>query len=149
MIRREQVQGQWRAVREILAHHTNEVKRMDIVIEIARQEFAAELNDSATATKVAEALPIEGEASTWGEEIYFTIPVDADLEEDATEVVELGDLGYWPLGNAFCIFFGRTPMSSEDEIRPYSAVNVIGKLQCDLEPLKEIRGGERVVVRKA
>lgn len=122
---------------------------MEIVIEIAGQEFRAELNDSLTAQKVAEALPIEGQASTWGEEIYFSIPVDAELEEDAVEVVEVGDLGYWPVGKAFCVFFGRTPMSSDDEIRPYSAVNVIGKLRCDVEPLKKIAGGEKILIRKA
>lgn len=122
---------------------------MKIVIEIAGQEFPAELNDSPTAEQIGAALPIEGNVSTWGEEIYFTIPVEVELEDSAKEVVELGDLGYWPVGRAFCMFFGRTPMSDGDEIRPYSAVNVIGKLECDLEPLKKISNGETVVVRKA
>lgn len=119
-----------------------------IVVEIAGQEFPTELNDTETARKVAAALPIKARVSTWGEEIYFEIPVEAE-EENAARVVELGDIGYWPPGRAFCLFFGRTPMSTDDEIRPYSAVNIIGKLACDLEPLKRIRDGEKVLIRKA
>jgi hypothetical protein len=122
---------------------------MKIVIEIVGQQFPAELDDSPTAGKIGAALPIEGKVSTWGEEIYFSIPVEVELDDSAKEVVELGDLGYWPVGRAFCMFFGRTPMSDGDEIRPYSAVNVIGKLQCDLEPLKKIRDGEDVLIREA
>lgn len=119
---------------------------MDIVIEIAGREFPADLNDSATAAKVMDALPLEARAATWGEEIYFTIPVEAE-EENAVETVEAGDLAFWPAGNAFCIFFGPTPMSRENEIRPYSPVNVIGRLRCDLDPLRSIEDGEPVTVR--
>ncbi len=97
----------------------------------------AQLNDSPTAQEVWEALPFETSFNTWGDEIYFSIPVEMDLESDAQEVVQSGDLGYWPSGNAFCIFFGPTPMSDEGEIRPASAVNVIGKVISDEERLKE------------
>ena len=97
----------------------------------------AELNDGPTAKKVWEALPIETSFNTWGDEIYFSIPVEAELESDAREVVESGDLGYWPSGNAFCIFFGPTPISSAGEIRPASAVNMIGKVISDAARLKE------------
>ena len=84
----------------------------------------AVLNDTPTATAIWEALPIEARASTWGDEVYFSIPVHL-AEENAQEVVSLGDLGYWPPGHAFCIFFGPTPTSRGDEIRPASPVNAI------------------------
>lgn len=109
----------------------------------------AELNDSPTARKVWEALPIEAAGNTWGDEIYFPIPVTAQLEPDAKEVVMLGDLGYWPTGSAFCIFFGPTPVSRGDEIRPASAVNVIGKISGDPKVFKEIRPGGKVRLEKA
>ena len=96
----------------------------------------AHLNDSPTAQKVWEALPIETSFNTWGDEIYFSIPVAMELESDAQELVESGDLGYWPSGNAFCIFFGPTPISSEGEIRPASAVNIIGRMTDDGTKLK-------------
>jgi hypothetical protein len=97
----------------------------------------AHLNDSPTAQKVWEALPIEASFSTWGDEIYFSVPVAMELESDAQELVQLGDLGYWPSGNAFCIFFGQTPISNEGEIRPASAVNIIGRITSDATRLKE------------
>ena len=97
----------------------------------------ARLNDSPTAQKVWEALPIEASFSTWGDEIYFSIPVAMELESDAQELVQSGDLGYWPSGNAFCIFFGPTPISDEGEIRPASAVNIIGGISGDSTVLKE------------
>ena len=97
----------------------------------------AELNDSPTAQKIWEALSIETSFSTWGDEIYFSIPVTMELESDAQELVQSGDLGYWPSGNAFCIFFGPTPISSQGEIRPASAVNMIGRVSDDPTELKE------------
>jgi hypothetical protein len=97
----------------------------------------AHLNESTTAQEVFKALPLESSFSTWGDEIYFAIPVEMELESDAKEVVQLGDLGYWPSGNAFCIFFGPTPMSGPGEIRPASAVNVIGQVTDDATRLKE------------
>ena len=100
-----------------------------------------------TAKKIWEALPIEARANTWGDEIYFSIPVDAD-PENPREVVELGDLAYWPPGNAFCIFFGRTPASRGDEIRPASAVNVFGKVEGDPKVFKKVRSGERVRIER-
>ena len=81
-----------------------------ILIKAAEVVVEAELNKSATAEAIWQALPIEGPANTWGEEIYFRIPVSQDLEPEASELVELGDLGYWPQGEAFCIFFGATPV---------------------------------------
>ena len=105
----------------------------------------AELNDTDTAAAVWDALPIHENGSTWGNEIYFRIPVDAELE-DGQEVVELGDLGYWPPGQAFCLFFGPTPASQGDEIRPASEVTVIGKITGDTDGLKSVSSGIPVLV---
>ncbi len=111
---------------------------MKIRITVGDVSLEAELNDTATAKKIAEILPFEGPFNTWGDEIYFEVPVQADLEPDAKEEVELGDLGYWPTGNAFCIFFGPTPMSRADKIIPASAVNIIGKVLGDATKLKAV-----------
>ncbi len=100
-----------------------------------------------TARAIWEALPIEARVSTWGDEIYFSIPVEAE-EENPKEVVEMGDLGYWPPGSAFCIFFGRTPASRGDEIRPASPVNVVGRISGDPMIFKKVRGGEKVTLEK-
>jgi hypothetical protein len=108
----------------------------------------AVLNDSHTAEAIWQALPIEATGSTWGDEIYFSIPVHLG-EENGQEVVELGDLGYWPPGNAFCIFFGPTPMSRGNEIRPASAVNVFGKLEGDPTVFQAVPSGTRVMIERA
>ncbi len=108
----------------------------------------AELNETATAEAIWKALPIEARANTWGDEIYFSIPVHLG-EEDAQAVVEKGDLGYWPAGDAFCIFFGRTPASRGDEIRPASPVNVFGRVEGDAAVFKGVRSGEKVTVDRA
>jgi hypothetical protein len=109
----------------------------------------AELNDSETSQKIIEALPIHGEAQVWGGEIYFPINVSAELESDATEVLEEGQLAYWPPGKAFCIFFGPTPASQGDEIKAASAVNVVGKIQGDLSDLWTIEAGTDVLIELA
>jgi uncharacterized protein len=111
---------------------------MKIKITIGKLTMEAELNDSPTAKQVAEALPIKTSFSTWGDEIYFSIPVRAGLEKSAQEVVEVGDLGYWPPGKAFCIFFGQTPASRPGKIMPASAVNIIGKVLGDAARFKQI-----------
>ncbi len=103
----------------------------------------AELNDSRTAAAIVKALPIEAKAETWGDEIYFSIGRSLP-GESPREVVELGDLGYWPPGQAFCIFFGPTPMSRGDEIRPASAVNVVGRVVGDARAFVRVRAGSRV-----
>jgi len=122
--------------------------RIRIVME-ATGPVEATLTDesSDTAKAIWEALPIEARANTWGDEIYFGIPVDAD-PESPREVVDLGDLAYWPPGNAFCIFFGKTPASRDDEIRPASAVNVFGKVKGDPKVFKKVRSGERVRIER-
>jgi hypothetical protein len=110
-----------------------------------RQE--AELNDSQSAGKIWEALPINARASTWGDEVYFSIPVKTKLARPR-EFVEKGDPGYWDAGRAFCIFFGPTPASAEGEIRPASAVDVVGKLLGRPEEFKAVRDGDPVRVER-
>jgi hypothetical protein len=118
-------------------------------IRITAGQVSAEasLDASATATAVWDALPIEARAETWGDEIYFGIGL-ALGEEAPKAVVEMGDLGYWPPGQAFCIFFGRTPASQGDEIRPASPVNVLGRLTGDATIFKKVRAGTRVRVER-
>lgn len=108
-------------------------------------EALGALDDSATAQAIAQALPIEASANTWGDEIYFSIPVRC-AEENPKEVVEMGDLGYWKPGSAFCIFFGPTPASRGNEIRPASAVNVVGRVTGDPTVFKSVSDGARVVI---
>ncbi|HBQ28186.1 hypothetical protein HY02_07460 [Peptococcaceae bacterium SCADC1_2_3] len=107
----------------------------------------AELNFTKIADAIWQALPLSSKVNVWGEEIYFTIPVKVELE-DGQEVVSRGDLGYWPLGSAFCIFFGPTPVSKENEIRAASAVNIFGKLIDDPEVFKKVKEGERIVIER-
>ena len=119
-----------------------------IKISAGNVSMEAELNDSSTAHMIWNALPIEKHGNTWGDEIYFSIPVRAQ-EENAKAVVEKGDIAYWPPGSAFCIFFGPTPASSGDEIRPASPVNVVGKLLGDSEKFKSVSHGEKVIIEKS
>lgn len=108
----------------------------------------AELNDSATAKMIKEALPIEGKANRWGDEIYFSIPVKAKAEPDASPEVEIGDIAYWPPGSAFCIFFGPTPVSREDQIRAASDVNIVGKLLGEPKEFKKVESGVTVKLER-
>jgi hypothetical protein len=105
----------------------------------------AELNDSKTAAAIAAALPISARGDTWGDEIYFDVGLALPAEAPR-ETVALGDLGYWPPGRAFCIFFGPTPMSRGDEIRPASAVDVIGRVLGDPRAFTRVRSGTRVTI---
>ena len=116
------------------------IKTESIVME-------AEFNNSRTAAMIWDALPITSPANKWGDEIYFTTPVDARLDNGVI-IVELGDLAYWPPGRAFCIFSGPTPMSQGDEIRSATAVNVIGKLLGDATVFKQVKNWERVTVEQ-
>jgi uncharacterized protein len=118
---------------------------LQIILQAGEIQVTGELNDSSTAQAIGKALPIEARVSTWGEEIYFTIPVQADLEATARELVDYGDIGYWPRGCALCLFFGPTPISSPGEIRPASAVTIVGKLCGDIQRLKEVPEG--IIIR--
>ena len=117
-----------------------------IKITAGQIQVKAELNDSPTAKSIFEVLPIKTRGNRWGGEIYFSIPVEAGLEADSRDVLEAGELGYWPTGNAFCIFFGPTPASEADEIRAASAVNIIGTIKGDLSQLPDIPDGAIVCI---
>lgn len=119
-----------------------------ITIEAGQIQAEADLNDTKTAQAVWKALPIEGSANLWGDEIYFAIPVKMELER-GQEIVQVGDIGYWPAGSALCIFFGETPVSRKGEIRPASAVTVLGKVTTDTSVFKKVSSGDRVVLSKA
>lgn len=119
---------------------------MKIRITVGKLSMVAELNDTPTARKVAAALPLRCSFNTWGDEIYFSVPVSAPLDESARETVEIGDLGYWPTGEAFCIFFGPTPMSTGGKIIPASAVNIIGKVLGDATEFKSVMTAREVVL---
>ena len=119
----------------------------NIVITAGFIRLEAELNDTFTAKAISNILPITAAANTWGDEIYFSMPITLELE-NGQEVVDLGDLGYWPPGGAFCIFYGLTPASQGDEIRPASAVTIIGKVQGDVTALKQT-SVEQVVIEAA
>ena len=118
-----------------------------IRITVGSVTLEAELNDSRAAQMVWDALPFEANGQTWGDEIYFRIPVDARLE-NPKPVVDLGDIGYWPDGHAFCIFYGKTPASSEYDIVAASPVDVIGRVQSDVSVLMGTTRPGRVRVEK-
>jgi hypothetical protein len=121
----------------------------DITIIAGDLRLNAFLADSPTAIALADALPITGRAQLWGDEIYFSVPqVAADLDDTAATVVNVGDLGYWPTGKAFCIFFGLTPGSLPGEIRPASAVNLVGRVTDDPCCLKQVPEGAPVRLEK-
>jgi len=118
-----------------------------ITITAGSVSAEAELNDSKTASALWDALPIQARANTWGDEVYFGIPVHMG-EENGREVVSMGEIGYWPPGHAFCIFFGRTPASRGSEIRAASAVNPLGKIIGDAKAFKSVRDGETVTIER-
>lgn len=112
-------------------------------------EVRAEMIDKnpETADAIWNSLPLKSEVKKWGDEIYFTIPVEIGLE-NPQDVVEMGDIGYWPPGKAFCVFFGLTPVSIEGKIKPASPVNVFAKVVGDVEILKKIKDGDKIKVIK-
>ncbi|MBN2407558.1 MAG: hypothetical protein JXJ19_07655 [Elusimicrobia bacterium] len=122
------------------------MKRIKIITGLF--ELEAELNGSKTADKIYKILPLSAVADIWGEEVYFPVPVYEGLENGA-ETVSEGDMAYWPDGNAFCIFFGRTPVSTDEEIRPVSAVTPIGRVKGSFAGLKKLKNGDRINLEKA
>ncbi len=111
-------------------------------------QMKAELNSSATANSIWEKLPIRGTVNTWGEEIYFQIPVQME-HENAVSVVEEGDVAYWPEGKSFCIFFGQTPASTAKEIKPASPVNPVGRLLGEPGAWKAVKPGTEITLEQA
>lgn len=121
----------------------------EVVIKIDDEVVDAELNDGPTARAILDALAIRAEAQRWGGEIYFSIPVSCELEDDSRDVLEAGELAYWPPGRAFCIFFGPTPASQGNEIRAASSVNIVGRLTGEFSSLWDVPDGAPVSIEKA
>jgi hypothetical protein len=119
-----------------------------IQIRAGAVRAAAQLHDNETADAIWQALPIRGRANRWGDEVYFEIPVRVDQAVDACQVLEPGELGYWPVGHAFCIFWGPTPASRGGEIRAASAVNVFGQLEGDAHAFAGVADGEDIQIDK-
>ena len=113
--------------------------RLKIIAKEANVEMAATLNDSDTARKLVKILPVDGRAQTWGEEVYFEIPLKL-AERDPHATVPDGTIAYWPPGHAFCIFFGQTP---------YSPVNVLGALDGDPNLFARVRSGDTIRLEAA
>ncbi len=118
-----------------------------IKIAVGNVTATATLNDSGMADAIWEACPIKSVARTWGDEIYFDIPVDTP-GEDLQPTVGMGDLAYWPPGPAFCIFFGPTPMSSGTEIRPASPVSIFGKVDGEPTVFRQVKSGAPITVEQ-
>ncbi|MBN1780520.1 hypothetical protein JW948_05290 [bacterium] len=106
----------------------------------------ARLLPNRSADAVWQSLPLEAVVNTWGQELYFSLPLDIPMDNDAREILEPGDLAYWPVGQTFCLFFGPTPVSTDHRPRAASAVNIFGKVDDDLEKLRYILSGDRVSV---
>lgn len=121
----------------------------NIKIIIKDLKFIIALNNSKTSSKIYEALPLESTVSRWGDEIYFKIPVHSELE-DGIEILELGSVAYWPPGSSICIFFGKTPVSTNDKPQAVSPVTVIGKIidKEIISELKRIKDGEKIEIKK-
>ena len=116
----------------------------ELLITLNGQNYHARLNNSPTVEKLINALPVEGKANIWGEEIYFEVPVSTAPERDAQEEVDVGTIAYWPSGRAFCIFFGPTPVSTGENPRAYSPVNILGKIEGEVSGLKKVKQGDVV-----
>jgi hypothetical protein len=129
----------------------NEKMRRITIRSKAIGEVTAELYDDKTpktTDAVWSVLPIKGIVNTWGDEIYFSIAVEIG-RENSQQVVEKGAIGYWPPGKAFCIFFGPTPASEQNEIRAASPVNVFGKVVGNPDVFKKVQDGDEIVIEKA
>ena len=115
-----------------------------------RQEMIVRLRDDATDTtrELLSALPFESSANRWGDEVYFQTPVEAPIEGDARAVMSVGEVAYWPDGGALAMFFGRTPVSTDDRPRAYSPCNIVGVIEGDPAALKHVATGAKVRVER-
>ncbi len=115
-----------------------------IVVRINATELGMTTRDTPTAEAILKELPLQAVAQTWGEEVYFRVPVSAALEDGARDVVEKGEIAFWTGGSAIAIGYGRTPASRGDEIRLVTAVNVWADADGDPADLREVRDGDPV-----
>lgn len=107
--------------------------------------FTAKLDDeSITAIKIVENVPFKGKVEKWGDEFYFQIPISAKLDDTATDSPQVGDLAYWPSGRMFCVFYGPTPVSEDQEPKAVSPVNIIGKIEGNIEQLHQLNAGDEI-----
>lgn len=120
-----------------------------ITITVGNIVLRCETFDSPTATAILAELPIEGHAMTWGDEVYFSTPVSVAREPDAKEVVQPGEIAFWPDGDAIAIGFGETPISAPGEIRLASPCNIWARALDDVTALKDAQAGDRIEVRLA
>ena len=118
-----------------------------INIKAGTIQVQAELNNTRTAEALLRVLPVKAKANTWGDEIYFDVPLNMVIE-NGKEVVDLGDVAYWPDGPSLCLFFGTTPASRGNEIRAASPVTVLGRIVGDPNILRSVRSGAEVTVEK-
>ena len=109
----------------------------------------AELFDTACAKAIVAVLPIETRPNEWGDEFYFEIPMKQGLDDTATTIIKVGDIGFWPPGNALAIFFGRTPMSTGPDPVPASEVNLVGRILGDAKVLKKAKGAGKIKITEA
>lgn len=126
---------------------------VEVRIMLADGELRARLDDSPTARAIRGALPLEAEVSRWGDELYFGIPVQIAEAPDARQDMGVGELAYWPVGAAFCVFFGPTPASTGTAPRAYSNVNPFGRIEADEDTIREVlskvKDGEAIRVISA
>jgi hypothetical protein len=120
-----------------------------IKISINNITLEAELFDTECAKEIASKLPLEVRPNVWGDEFYFEIPVKKGLDSSATSDINIGDIGYWPPGSALAIFFGRTPMSTDDKPVPASEVNLVGKIIGDATILIQFKGADKLRIEKS
>ena len=120
----------------------------EIIITLKGITIHAELLDTPCAKAIANVLPVEARPNEWGDEFYFTIPVEMPLDETATKKVKVGDIGYWPPGNALAIFFGPTPLSSGTDPVPASEVNLVGRITDDAALLRKAKGAVKIRIEK-
>lgn len=123
--------------------------RRRIQISAGKLSLPAALSGGPTADRLWEALPVTGKASTWGEEIYFAVPLQAPQEPGAREEMQVGEIAFWPPGGAFCIFFGPTPASAGEAPRAASPVNPLGRVEGDARLFRAVRPGTEVRLERA
>jgi uncharacterized protein len=127
----------------------NAHKERSVLIRAGNLALSARIYENETGDAILGILPIAGRVNRWGDEIYFSIPLALGVAPDARDVVRMGELGYWPDGSSFCIFFGKTPVSRGDEIRAASPVNIFGMVTGDPTLLSAVADGSPIAIDRA